>query len=115
MDFARILLRYTFLSAEEYESILDRLIHRLDQEAKNSGDGDLALKGITFDEFKDFCLFLNNLDDFQVRFNNRFSFKKLIKNIHIKQQKRNHLHFDFMPCTNYKDRYFDLRLTYLIK
>ena len=48
MDFARILLRYTFLSAEEYESILDRLIHRLDQEAKNSGDGDLALKGITF-------------------------------------------------------------------
>ena len=79
MDFARILLRYTFLSAEEYESILDRLIHRLDQEAKNSGDGDLALKGITFDEFKDFCLFLNNLDDFQVRFNNRFSFKKIDK------------------------------------
>ncbi len=22
--------------------------------------------GITFDEFKDFCLFLNNLDDFQI-------------------------------------------------
>ena len=74
MDFARILLRYTFLSAEEYESILDRLIHRLDQEAKNSGDGDLALKGITFEEFKDFCLFLNNLDDFQVRFNKIFSY-----------------------------------------
>jgi hypothetical protein len=24
------------------------------------------LKGITFDEFKDFCLFLNNLDDFEI-------------------------------------------------
>ena len=22
--------------------------------------------GITFDEFRDFCLFLNNLDDFQI-------------------------------------------------
>ena len=66
MDFARILLRYTFLSTEEYESILERLIQRLNEEAKNSGDGDLALKGINFDDFKDFCLFLNNLDDFQV-------------------------------------------------
>ena len=66
MDFARILLRYTFLSTEEYESILERLIQRLNEEAKNSGDGDLALKGINFEDFKDFCLFLNNLDDFQV-------------------------------------------------
>ena len=66
MDFARILLRYTFLSTEEYESILERLIQRLNEEAKSSGDGDLALKGINFDDFKDFCLFLNNLDDFQV-------------------------------------------------
>ena len=24
------------------------------------------LLGISFEEFKDFCLFLNNLDDFQV-------------------------------------------------
>ena len=24
------------------------------------------LQGISFEEFKDFCLFLNNLDDFQV-------------------------------------------------
>lgn len=55
LDFARILLRYTFLNAEEYETILDRLVNRLTDE-----------QGITFEEFKDFCLFLNNLDDFQV-------------------------------------------------
>jgi len=62
MDFARILLRYTFLNTEEYETILDRLADRLHKE---SADG-LDLKGITFEEFKDFCLFLNNLDDFQI-------------------------------------------------
>ena len=62
MEFSRILLRYTFLNTEEYETILDRLADRLHKE---SADG-LDLKGITFDEFKDFCLFLNNLDDFQI-------------------------------------------------
>jgi len=62
MDFARILLRYTFLNTEEYETILNRLADRLHIE---SADG-LDLKGITFDEFRDFCLFLNNLDDFQI-------------------------------------------------
>ena len=66
VDFARILLRYTFLSSQEYKSILARLVDRLEDEAKNSKDGVLALKGITFQEFKDFCFFLNNLDDFQV-------------------------------------------------
>ena len=66
IDFARILLRYTYLNHEEYEMILDRLVQRLDDEAKTSEHGHLALKGITFEEFKDFCLFLNNLDDFQV-------------------------------------------------
>lgn len=55
LDFARILLRYTFLNTEEYENILDRLVDRLENEV-----------GITFEEFKDFCLFLNNLDDFQI-------------------------------------------------
>eukprot|EP00095_Tigriopus_kingsejongensis_P003453 maker-scaffold13_size735724-snap-gene-1.14 protein:Tk03453 transcript:maker-scaffold13_size735724-snap-gene-1.14-mRNA-1 annotation:"calcium uptake protein mitochondrial isoform x2" len=55
LDFARILLRYTFLNSEEYENILDRLVDRLENET-----------GITFEEFKDFCLFLNNLDDFQI-------------------------------------------------
>jgi len=55
LDFARILLRYTFLNSEDYDNILDRLYDRLQEE-----------KGITFAEFKDFCQFLNNLDDFQI-------------------------------------------------
>ena len=55
LDFARILLRYTFLNSEDYDNILERLVLRLDEE-----------KGITFEEFRDFCLFLNNLDDFQI-------------------------------------------------
>lgn len=62
MDFARILLRYTFLNTEEYETILDRLADRLHKVTTEGDD----LKGITFEEFKDFCLFLNNLDDFQI-------------------------------------------------
>lgn len=63
LDFARILLRYTFINTEEYQGILDRLVDRLDEDVKATGE---ELKGITFAEFKDFCLFLNNLDDFQV-------------------------------------------------
>jgi len=55
LDFARILLRYTFLNSEDYDNILERLYDRLQEE-----------KGITFEEFKDFCQFLNNLDDFQI-------------------------------------------------
>ena len=43
------------MNTEEYEAILDRLVDRLQDEI-----------GITFEEFKDFCLFLNNLDDFQI-------------------------------------------------
>ena len=55
LDFARILLRYTFLNSEDYDNILERLCERLSEE-----------KGITFEEFKNFCMFLNNLDDFQI-------------------------------------------------
>jgi len=55
LDFARILLRYTFLNSEDYDAILERLFNRLPEE-----------KGITFEEFRDFCQFLNNLDDFQI-------------------------------------------------
>jgi len=55
LDFARILLRYTFLNSEDYDNILDRLYERLPEE-----------KGVTFEEFKNFCMFLNNLDDFQI-------------------------------------------------
>jgi len=55
LDFARILLRYTFLNSEDYDTILERLYERLPEE-----------KGITFEDFNDFGKFLNNLDDFQI-------------------------------------------------
>ena len=64
LDFARILLRYTFLNSEEYQMILDQLVDRLNEDLNSNENHEL--KGITFEEFKDFCLFLNNLDDFQV-------------------------------------------------
>ena len=49
------MLRYTFLNSEDYDNILERLVGRLNEE-----------RGISFEEFKDFCQFLNNLDDFQI-------------------------------------------------
>jgi len=55
VDFAKILLRYTYLESEEYETYLDRLVDRIKLE-----------QGITFLEFRAFCQFLNNLDDFNV-------------------------------------------------
>ncbi|XP_052868434.1 calcium uptake protein 3, mitochondrial isoform X4 [Anopheles cruzii] len=55
VDFAKILLRYTYLDTDEYDNYLDRL---LDKEAKE--------KGVSFDDFRQFCQFLNNLDDFSI-------------------------------------------------
>lgn len=55
VDFAKILLRYTYLDTEEYDSYLDRL---LDRETKE--------KGVTFEEFRQFCQFLNTLEDFSI-------------------------------------------------
>lgn len=55
VDFAKILLRYTYLDTDEYDNYLDRL---LDRETKE--------KGVTFDEFRQFCQFLNNLEDFSI-------------------------------------------------
>ncbi|XP_055605225.1 calcium uptake protein 3, mitochondrial-like [Uranotaenia lowii] len=55
VDFAKILLRYTYLDTDEYDNYLDRL---LDREAKE--------KGVSFEEFRQFCQFLNNLDDFSI-------------------------------------------------
>ncbi|KAJ8882959.1 hypothetical protein PR048_014798 [Dryococelus australis] len=55
VDFAKILLRYTYLDTTEYDMYLDRLLDRIKEE-----------KGITFDEFRTFCQFLNNLDDFAI-------------------------------------------------
>ncbi|XP_054726628.1 calcium uptake protein 3, mitochondrial isoform X8 [Anastrepha obliqua] len=54
-DFAKILLRYTYLNTEEYDAYLDRLMDRVKE-----------ARGITFDEFRDFCRFLNNLEDFAI-------------------------------------------------
>lgn len=55
VDFAKILLRYTYLDTDEYDMYLDRLLDRI----KDS-------KGITFEEFHVFCQFLNNLEDFSI-------------------------------------------------
>lgn len=54
-DFARILLRYTHLHASDYDAYLTRLRERIPEEL-----------GISFDDFKQFCQFLNNLDDFSI-------------------------------------------------
>jgi hypothetical protein len=55
-DFAKILLRYTYLDTEEYDNYLDRLLDRTNTKEK----------GVTFEEFKQFCQFLNNLEDFSI-------------------------------------------------
>ncbi|XP_052744426.1 calcium uptake protein 3, mitochondrial isoform X3 [Bicyclus anynana] len=55
VDFAKILLRYTYLDTDEYDMYLDRLLDRVRDE-----------RGITFDEFRTFCQFLNNLEDFTI-------------------------------------------------
>ncbi|CAH2054146.1 unnamed protein product, partial [Iphiclides podalirius] len=55
VDFAKILLRYTYLDTDEYDMYLDRLLDRVHDE-----------RGISFDEFKTFCQFLNNLEDFTI-------------------------------------------------
>jgi len=52
-EFAKILLRYTILSDEEHEEYLQRLKERVPD-----------VQGISFKDFKEFCQFLNNLDDF---------------------------------------------------
>ncbi|CAG9816427.1 unnamed protein product [Phaedon cochleariae] len=55
VDFAKILLRYTYLDTDEYDMYLDRLLDRMKD-----------TKGITFEEFHVFCQFLNNLEDFTI-------------------------------------------------
>ncbi|KAH0953510.1 hypothetical protein HN011_010301 [Eciton burchellii] len=55
LDFAKILLRYTYLEPDEYEKYLDRMLDRTDLHI-----------GITFEEFRRFYQFLNNLDDFSI-------------------------------------------------
>lgn len=55
LDFARILLRYTYLDTDEYDMYLDRLLDRMRD-----------AQGITFEEFFAFCQFLNNMEDFSI-------------------------------------------------
>ncbi|XP_047369181.1 calcium uptake protein 3, mitochondrial isoform X4 [Vespa velutina] len=55
LDFAKILLRYTELDVDEFDKYLERMIDRSDLQI-----------GITFDEFRRFYQFLNNLDDFSI-------------------------------------------------
>ncbi|GAA6224291.1 calcium uptake protein 3, mitochondrial-like isoform X3 [Lates japonicus] len=52
-DFARILLRYT--NVDDVSGYLENVRHSMPDE-----------KGITFDEFRSFFLFLNNLEDFTI-------------------------------------------------
>ncbi|XP_067121661.1 calcium uptake protein 3, mitochondrial isoform X3 [Centruroides vittatus] len=55
VDFAQILLRYTYIHSSDYEAYIQRVQERIPDE-----------KGITFEQFKAFCQFLNNLDDFAI-------------------------------------------------
>nr|KAG5706198.1 hypothetical protein BaRGS_019525 [Batillaria attramentaria] len=55
VDFAKILLRYTNLDRGEINECLDRVRSRIPEE-----------KGISFEEFRQFCQFLNSLDDFSL-------------------------------------------------
>ncbi|CAH1268286.1 MICU3 [Branchiostoma lanceolatum] len=55
IEFAQILLRYTHLPDAAHDAIIERLKDRIPEE-----------KGITFDQFKPFFQFLNNLDDFAI-------------------------------------------------
>ncbi|XP_035207068.1 calcium uptake protein 3, mitochondrial-like isoform X3 [Stegodyphus dumicola] len=55
VDFARILLRYTLVHSSDYEAYIERVHERIPDE-----------KGISFAQFKAFCQFLNNLDDFSI-------------------------------------------------
>ncbi|XP_022656621.1 calcium uptake protein 3, mitochondrial-like isoform X5 [Varroa destructor] len=55
VDFARILLRYTYLDSTGYEAVLERLQERIPE-----------TRGISFEQFKAFCQFLNNLEDFAI-------------------------------------------------
>ncbi|CAH1973632.1 unnamed protein product [Acanthoscelides obtectus] len=53
IEFMRLILRYSFLDINEFDEYLDDLLERIQEPI-----------GITFREFKDFCDFLNSLDDF---------------------------------------------------
>lgn len=47
--------RYTYLDSAGYDAVIQRLQERIPEQ-----------KGISFEQFKAFCQFLNNLDDFAI-------------------------------------------------
>ncbi|KZC14651.1 EF-hand domain-containing family member A2 [Dufourea novaeangliae] len=55
LDFAKILLRYTYFDTDEYDKYLDRILQNAELQI-----------GITFEEFRRFYQFLNNIDDFSI-------------------------------------------------
>ncbi|XP_043193419.1 calcium uptake protein 3, mitochondrial-like isoform X7 [Amphibalanus amphitrite] len=57
VEFAKILLRYTYLRPDQYDLYIDRLVERMEE---------TSLRGVTFEEFRDFCSFLNQLEDFAI-------------------------------------------------
>ncbi|XP_037086513.1 calcium uptake protein 3, mitochondrial-like isoform X6 [Pollicipes pollicipes] len=57
VEFGKILLRYTYLRPDQYDLYIDRLVERMEE---------TSLRGITFGEFRDFCNFLNQLEDFAI-------------------------------------------------
>ncbi|XP_066286171.1 calcium uptake protein 3, mitochondrial-like isoform X9 [Branchiostoma lanceolatum] len=81
IEFAQILLRYTHLPDAAHDAIIERLKDRIPEEKPGAGktaEGKHVVKdgsgenvkkkqrGITFDQFKPFFQFLNNLDDFAI-------------------------------------------------
>jgi len=57
VEFAKILLRYTYLRPDQYDLYIERLVERMEE---------TSLRGVTFQEFRDFCNFLNQLEDFAI-------------------------------------------------
>ncbi|XP_076687415.1 calcium uptake protein 3, mitochondrial-like isoform X5 [Andrena cerasifolii] len=55
LDFAKILLRYTYIDTDECDKYLERIMQNSELQT-----------GITFNEFRLFYQFLNNLDDFSI-------------------------------------------------
>ncbi|XP_053980072.1 calcium uptake protein 3, mitochondrial isoform X3 [Hylaeus volcanicus] len=55
LDFAKILLRYTYLNIDEYDKYLERIVQNSEYQT-----------GIMFEEFRRFYQFLNNIDDFAI-------------------------------------------------
>nr|CAI5822979.1 unnamed protein product [Callosobruchus analis] len=53
VEFAKIILRYSFLDVDEYDAYLDNVLDRIPESV-----------GISFKEFRAFCEFLSFLDDF---------------------------------------------------